>query len=183
MKKRASIVAAILLAILGGCGKDGTGGKSGEVFRETVTTGIAAADFAARNRENRYVTLSGFRGRVVLLTFWRKKCPECLKTLDTMERLYRKFRNRGFVVLALNGDNLDYVPSSRIWKLVEEKGYTFPVLLDDRYLATERYRVIRIPATFLIDDKGVISYVKYGEDDWMSKENIERIGKLLQSPG
>jgi len=113
------------------------------------------------------------------MTFWRKKCDSCPAYLDGLERLYRKLKGRGLTVLAINGDNLNYVPSDKIREMISERGYTFPVVFDDEFAITERYKVISIPASYLIDKNGIIKTVTTGNVDWQSGDRLASIEALL----
>ncbi|HSC70382.1 MAG TPA: TlpA disulfide reductase family protein, partial [Candidatus Methylomirabilis sp.] len=46
--------------------------------------------------------LGDFRGQVVFLNFWATWCIPCRQEMPAMERLYRDFKGRGLVVLAVN---------------------------------------------------------------------------------
>lgn len=178
MNKGLSALALILAILLAGCGE---GGKSVDesAYKPYLLPGARARHFEARNMDNKYLTFSRFQGKVTLMTFWRKRCEECVKNLDILEKLYQRFKDRNFTIIALNGDNLNYVPSSKVIEFVKEKGYTYTVLLDDQFIATRAYKVIKIPTTFLIDKEGIIRHIEQGEVNWTTPENIERIEKLL----
>ncbi len=175
--KGISISLLILAVITSGCEKKSN--NDGSYFSQHIRTGTSAIDFTARSIENKYISLSNFRGKVVLMTFWRKRCKECIRDLDKLESLYKSFKSRGLVVIAINANNLDYVPSHRIQEFVKGNAYTFTVLLDDQYAIAEIYKPTKLPMTYLINKKGIITYISYGENDWMSQENIKRIEKLL----
>ena len=141
--------------------------------------GATAINFSARKFDNKYLSLADLKGKVVLMNFWKKGCNVCITNLDSLQALQNNLKERNFTILAVNGDNLSYVPSSTIKKFVEKKAYTFPVVFDDGFVITEMYKIINIPMTYLIDKEGIITYTKFGKDDWMSGENLERIEKLL----
>lgn len=142
--------------------------------------GAKAIGFTARQFNNEYLSLASLNGKVVLLNFWKKSCDVCITNLDLLQALQEKMVDKNFTVLAINGDNLNYVPSSAVRELVDEKSYSFPIVFDDEFAIIGMYKIINIPMSYLIDKNGIITYTKFGEDDWMSKENIERIEKLLQ---
>ncbi len=171
-------VTLLALAILTtGCEKES--GNDRSYFSQYIRTGTRAIDFTARRMDDKKIALSNFKGKVILMTFWKRRCKECVRNLDNLEALYERFKARGLVVIAVNADNLDYVPSHRIKELVKRKAYTFPVLFDDFYVIAETYKLTKIPVTYLIDREGTISSIHYGEEDWMSLENIKRLEKLL----
>jgi len=69
-----------------------------------------------------------------------------------MEKLWQKFKNDKFVIIAVNiREGKEMVKS-----FMKEKGYTFPVLLDSKGEVARTYGIRAIPTTFLIDVEGKI---------------------------
>lgn len=169
----------ILLLFLSGCGESEEGKAFMAARAAYNSPGQKAADFRMRLLDDEFAKLSDFEGEVTVLTFWRKKIKVSHDHLDSLQKLYEKFRESGLTVLAVNGDNLNYVPSSAIRKFVKEKGYTFNLAFDDEYAISEKYRVINIPVTYILDRQGIIVSVEDGLVDWMIRENLERVEKLL----
>jgi thiol-disulfide isomerase/thioredoxin len=73
------------------------------------------------------VTLSQFRGKVVLLNFWATWCPPCREEMPSMEQLHQRYKDQGLVMLAVNVEKDGYQAVSRF---LEGKNYTFPILLN-----------------------------------------------------
>lgn len=95
-----------------------------------------------------------FRGKVVILHFWTGGCSSCAEEMPAMEKLYKKYRTKGLVILAVNvGQNMKIVKN-----LVKDADITYPVLLDPDKKMSESYDVIGVPRTYMVDRKGVIRY-------------------------
>lgn len=92
-----------------------------------------------------------------------------------MERLYRRFQDRGFTVLAVSVD--DSIPAVR--SFVESHGITFPVALDPQARTPTLYGVTGYPETFIIDAHGTIVRHVIGPDDWDSPASIQFFEDLL----
>jgi peroxiredoxin len=103
------------------------------------------------------VSLRELRGRVVLLNFWSAACPPCREKMPVMQRLYEDLQQEGFLVLAVNVNDLPALAR----EFVVQNGYTFPVLKDDG-LVGRLYEVRYIPKTFLLDRDGVIRQIRVG---------------------
>lgn len=113
--------------------------------------GGPAPSFEAKTLEGKMVSLSDYRGKVVLLTFWATWCEPCKKEMPEIQAAYEKHQE-GLVVLAVNfGENLDTASD-----FAHHGKLTFPVLLDRRVNIAERYGVISLPVTFFIDQDGII---------------------------
>lgn len=180
MKKIVVLPLIILMSLLTACGERGSGGEDfAAKYRPYLVPGAIASDFSARDMENKYLNFSRYKGKVILMTFWRKKCEECVKVLDQLEKVHLKYKDKGFTSMAIDADNLNYVPSAKVIEFVKARKLSYPVLLDDTFQATQAYKVINIPATFLIDREGIVRHIVYGEEDWLKAENIARIEKLL----
>jgi len=177
-KLRVLSIFVLIFPLLFACGEK-SDSKNYDHFKPYLLPGAPASNFEGRDMANKITHFSKYRGNVILMTVWKKKSAECVQNMVLLEKIHEKYKARGFTSIALNADNLDYVPSGRIIDFVKDKGITYPVLLDDQNQGIERYKVINIPITFLIDRSGIISYIAYGKEDLMSPENLARIEKLL----
>ena len=145
-----------------------------------VATGLPAPDFTLRDLYEKKVTLSEYKGKVVLLNFWKMRCKDCASSMPSLESLSQRLKDREVVVLTVNVDNLEYVKPEKIKAFLDENRYTFKVVMDETFSVSEDYKIIAVPMTYLIGREGVVSYIKFGEDDWLSQENTERIQTLLK---
>lgn len=177
MKKYMTIIAALFL--ISACGDSRTSEDVQKALSLQNAPGTEAIPFIARATDDKFISLTDLRGQVVLMTFWRKKCDTCPAYMDGLEKLYQQLKNRGLTVLAINGDNLNYVPSDKIREMIAERAYSFPVVFDDEFAITERYKVINIPVTYLLDKNGIIKTVTKGNVDWQSADKLASIEALL----
>jgi peroxiredoxin len=123
-----------------------------------LAVGQKAPDFTLASLEGGgSVRLRELRGRVVLLNFWSAACPPCREKMPVMQRLYENLRERGFIVLAVNVNDLPAFAG----EFVRQNGYTFPVLKDDGVVG-QLYEVRFIPKIFLLDREGVIRRIQVG---------------------
>lgn len=109
-------------------------------------------------QENRQISLADYRGQVVLLNLWATWCPPCKEEMPALETFYRKYKNDGFAIVAVN----DGDPTADVSQFVEDYGLTFPVWLDPTYIATEQaFKTMNLPSSFVINRNGkiVLSWV------------------------
>lgn len=125
--------------------------------------GAQAPDFSLQGLDGDLISLSQFRGRVVLLNFWATWCGPCRLEMPAIQDRYN---DGGFEVLAINFDE----PAAQIVPFVAELRLTFPVLLDPGGSVQELYRVRGYPTSFLVDADGVIRFFHIGE---MSPEILD----------
>ena len=124
----------------------------------------AAQPFEVATPEGGKLSLSEYRGRVVLLNFWATWCEPCKEEMPAMERLYQKHRGQGLVVLAVSNDPEGSI--QRVARFIKESGFSFPVGLDPRLKVASLYRVRVLPSSLVIDRKGTLSYIALGPREW-----------------
>jgi thiol-disulfide isomerase/thioredoxin len=103
-------------------------------------------------------SLADYRGKVVLVNLWATWCPPCKEEMPALETFYRKHKENGFSVVAVN----DGDPDADVSQFVKDYGLTFPVWLDPTYNATERaFKTLNLPSSYVINRDGqvVLSWV------------------------
>jgi cytochrome c biogenesis protein CcmG, thiol:disulfide interchange protein DsbE len=98
-------------------------------------------------------SLADYRGQVVLVNLWATWCPPCKAEMPALESFYRKHKEEGFVIVAIN----DGDPTPDVIQFVQDYGLSFPVWLDPQYRATEQaFKTLNLPSSFVIDRSGTI---------------------------
>jgi thiol-disulfide isomerase/thioredoxin len=107
------------------------------------------------------VKLSTLRGRPVVVTFWGTWCPPCRAEFPELVAAYRKYREMGLEILAVN--QRDQELSTRdVQAFVKEYSVEFTVALDARGKARRSFRLIALPTTVFVDAAGMIQLVHSG---------------------
>src|SRR6202161_3443970 len=70
----------------------------------------ANLNFAFKDLQGKSVTLSDYKGKVILLDFWATWCPPCRKEIPGFVDLYRTYKSRGLVVIGVSMDDNDDTP-------------------------------------------------------------------------
>lgn len=98
-------------------------------------------------------SLTDYHGQVVLVNLWATWCPPCKEEMPALQSFYNKYRDQGFVIVAVN----DGDPKPDVLQFVEDYQLTFPVWLDPAYIATEQaFKTLNLPSSFVIDRAGTI---------------------------
>ncbi|MDB4470850.1 TlpA family protein disulfide reductase [Deltaproteobacteria bacterium] len=160
----------------------GCGDQSSEQTRASTGSGIGtdkgqvAPDFTLTDMQGQKVSLADMRGKVVILNFWATWCPPCREEMPSMEMLYRKYKDQGLVILAVNtekdGANL-------VKNFLQKTPYTFPILLDTAAEVQNRYNVYRFPETYVLDRNGNVAERVTGAIDWTSEQTVKLMKTLL----
>jgi Thiol-disulfide isomerase and thioredoxins len=64
--------------------------------------GHPAPEFTLTAADGSQVALNDLRGRVVLINLWATWCPPCRAEMPAIQQAYERFRDQGFIVLAIN---------------------------------------------------------------------------------
>jgi len=123
-------------------------------------TGRVAQDFTLKALDGDKVSLSGLRGKVVLLDFWATWCPPCRKELPEVEKLRQQFGDKGLVVLGVNDED-----SGTVKSFLKKNEYGLPVLMDSKHDVHRMYGASAIPTVIIIDKNGVIKAHYVGARD------------------
>lgn len=107
------------------------------------------ADFTLTDIEGKPWTLSALRGKVVLVNFWATWCPPCRKEMPDLESLYGRFKDQGFVILAISDED-----AAKVKPLIAERNITYPILLDPGRKVNQLFVVDGIPKSFVYDRRG-----------------------------
>lgn len=122
--------------------------------------GREAPAYAAVALEGDSVSLASLRGSVVLLNFWATWCAPCRHETPFLQALYEARRGEGLVVVGASLDTGD--AEGQVRTFVEEFGVTYPILLDPQMRGMDAYRVLGLPATFLVDREGILRWMRFG---------------------
>lgn len=138
--------------------------------------GKVAPDFSLTDMQGRQVSLSQYKGQVVVLNFWATWCPPCREEMPSMEKLHRDYKEKGLVMLAVN---VDENGRQAVEGFLQRQPYSFPILLDTQNVAQNTYGVFRFPESFIIDRNGVVVEKIIGARDWLSGPTFKLIDFLL----
>jgi len=141
--------------------------------------GTMAPDFSAQDRQAKATSLASFRGKAVLLNFWATWCAPCQHEMPSLEALYQRYRDKGFVVLGLS---LDEEGWGAIDGFLRQVPVQFPILLDQAQKVSEAYQVYRIPETYLIDADGKIVDKFVGPQDYNQDLFYKKVERHLPKP-
>jgi peroxiredoxin len=134
-----------------------------------------APDFALKDVTGATVSLSGQKGKVVLLDFWATWCHGCQTEIPWFMEFATKYRDKGLAVIGVSMDDGGW---TSVRPYMKEKGMNYPVVIGSGDLA-KRYDVISMPVTLLIDRNGAIAFVHAGLPKGGKAEVESEIGKLL----
>ena len=121
------------------------------------------------------VRLTDYSGKLVLLNFWATWCPPCVAEVPSLNNLYERFRDEGFVVLAISVDEEEDVYK----RFLERFGVTFPTVRDPERKVSVRYGTMKYPESYLINRQGIVIRKYINAQDWEHPEIVNYVRSVL----
>lgn len=137
--------------------------------------GKKAPEVTLKDMNEKTVSLSSLKGNAVLINFWATWCPPCRDEMPSLNRLYREYRNKGLIVVAVSTDR----SASPVKDFLGKNPVDFPVLMDSNSKAAKQFKVFSLPTTLLLDKKGAIVQKYLGEEEWDSANIRDKINAVL----
>jgi cytochrome c biogenesis protein CcdA/thiol-disulfide isomerase/thioredoxin len=124
---------------------------------------------------DRPLTLAGLRGHVVLIDFWTYTCINCLRTLPFLKGLYAQYHKYGLEIVGVETPEFTFEQEAgNVSEAIHSDGIDYPVVQDNRYGTWNAWQNQYWPAEYLIDAKGKVRHVQFGEGDYKQSEAAVR---------
>lgn len=152
-----------------------TGVKIKETLdRESSTSiGSKAPNFSAPSPEGKELALNDVLGKVTIVDFWAAWCRPCRAENPNVVKVYNKYKDKGLSILGVSLDR-----NEKDWKkAIEDDGLIWHHVSNVQYFdeIAKLYNVDAIPATFILDENGIIV-----AKDLRGASLDQKIGELLQ---
>lgn len=112
--------------------------------------------------------------QVLFLNLWATWCLPCLEELPYMDSLYRQLSEEGLAMVAVSNEDPETVR-----QFLEDHPFPFTILLDPEDTLAQRFEVLALPTTFIIDSQGRLALRQIGAYQWDSPAMIDQFGPLL----
>jgi thiol-disulfide isomerase/thioredoxin len=135
------------------------------------------ASLRLKNIHGRWLSLSDYKGKVVLINFWATWCPPCRQEIPDLIKMQRQYRNKGLQIVGIT-----YPPQklSEVQSFVRKLGVNYPVVIGTKETKTLFTSSETLPVTIVIDRKGVVRDVIEGI--MYSEEFDQKVKPLLNLP-
>jgi len=123
--------------------------------RADLVKGAQFPDFEEQDLDGKPLSISGLKGKVVLVDFWATWCGPCIGELPNVLAAYEKHHASGFEIVGISLDS----DRKKLEGFIKQKSMTWPQFFDGKGWENklgQKYGVNSIPATFLLDREGKI---------------------------
>jgi hypothetical protein len=98
--------------------------------------------------------------------------------MPALDALYRAYRDRGFLVLAVNFK--ESAPDVR--RFVQDTNVNFPIALDVDGSVSGALKVRGLPVSFLLDPDGRLLWKAIGAREWNGPDDHAYLNRVLPRP-
>ena len=138
-----------------------------------------APDFTLTDAAGAQVSLSSYRGKVVVLNFWTKTCGPCMEEMPEIATLTKVLKDRDDVaVLTVSTDDGPADVKDTLRSVLREDP-PFRILFDpDQKVVAGKFGTHLYPETWIIDKRGVIRARFDGAREWSNSAVVEMIDEI-----
>lgn len=136
------------------------------VIESGYKIGDVATDFALKGVDDKFYSLKDFeeaKGFIVIFTC--NHCPYAKAYEERIIALDKKYKSLGYPVIAINPNDPVLQPEDSFEMMKEraqEKGFTFPYLIDEGQKIYPQYGATKTPHVFILQkdsDKAIVKYI------------------------
>ncbi len=147
---------------------------------DPTTTGRAAPDFKVPlvanaevlshppNLAPQTLSMADLKGKAVLLDFWATWCGPCRAEAPIVDRVARRYRDRGLVVVGVNTS--DEAGNAAPW--AKAHGISYPIAFDQGDNVARVFGVENLPTLVVIGKNGKIVATRMGMTDGAELERL-----------
>jgi peroxiredoxin len=131
--------------------------------------GDKATDFKLKSVDGKNYSMSDYKdAKGFIVVFTCNTCPFAIKYEDRVNALAKKYKPKGYVLLAINSNDPEVQPDDTYAKMqvkAKENGFAFPYLVDEGQKIYPQYGATKTPHVFLLDKNQIVKYIGAIDDN------------------
>src|SRR5690606_26286905 len=131
--------------------------EDGRQQQSIKSTGVKAPAVTLKSLTGDLFTIGGKTGKPMLLYFWGSWCEACNKEAPTMKHLHERFKDRVEFIGIHRASEEQLTVQEDIKQFIKKNEWSYPVLLDEHFRASELYGLHALPTVFLLDADGNVA--------------------------
>jgi len=137
-----------------------------------------APDFMLHDISENIKELDDYKGKPVIINFWATWCPPCRAELPSMNRAWKKLKDEGIEMIAVNiGEDAETISD-----FTKQYPIDFTILLDESSEELENWSIRGLPTTFILDPEGHVIYRAVGGRKWDDEKLLDQVRALRAKP-
>ena len=129
--------------------------EEAKAIQSKLVVGAKFPDFIEKDVTGKVLSISNYKGKVVLIDFWATWCGPCVGELPNVLKTYEKHHKNGFEIIGVSLDQSE----QKLTDFVKQKDMTWQQFFDGKGWSNklaEKYGIQSIPMTYLLDGEGKI---------------------------
>ena len=123
--------------------------------QENMAVGKQFPDFTEMDHLGKPLSISAYKGKVVLVDFWATWCGPCIGELPNVKKTYAKHHESGFEIVGISLDS----DKDKLTAFLEKQEMPWQEFFDGegwKNKLAQQYGINSIPATYLLDRDGKV---------------------------
>ena len=147
--------------------RDGGQAPSQEASAIPAPVDFPAPELTLSDLDGKEVSLSDYRGQVVLVNNWATWCPPCKAEMPVLQAFYEAHQDQGFVIIAIEAGDAERA----VAQFAKDHKLSFPVWPDTNTMALTAFRNLSLPSSYVIDREGQVRLAWTGA---VNRETLEK---------
>lgn len=131
--------------------------------------GDTATDFKLKSVDGKFYSMADYKdAKGFIVVFTCNTCPFAVKYEDRINDLAKKYKSKGYILLAINPNDPIAQPDDTfefMQKKAKDKKFAFPYLVDEGQKIYPQYGATKTPHVFLLDKNHVVKYIGAIDDN------------------
>ena len=123
--------------------------------------------------------LANFKDHIIILDFWYRTCPPCIKSIPQLNNIYSNYKSKGVKVFGLNDIDTDSISKKLLVPFRHKENIKYPIVLIDKSVA-KKYKVKGYPTLYVINKNQKVVYSKLGYSENLEREIDSVINKIIK---